>query len=376
MTKYVLCVCAVAALLAAQCGPSPKEFYHNARVMEEQGDFLKALELIEKAIEKDPENAEYIMNRGYYLSRLSRVEEAIQAYKKSYKLDDQPHVAYCLSELLAGIGRYKEAEPYSIVVVSGNTGFVPAVKLLTEIELALWKTENARQCIEALDVMKAGTEYLKKEMDRRNSIIKAGKIEQMRGIRNHLYLKTGTVMTGTGKDAGTGAEEALFTVVTDSIMSDVTGKMIASAEGSGVPIQRVVSFPFFGGNVITDALTKTAGAKFLDLSEDCRKLCVWICMENYSENRELKELISAIKSRGGCPYIFAFASSRPSVRRAEIGPDIAGIGGVAKIDTQSLSMQTITENIVKFLKSKETYTQSQNRFYSGIRSSIRIKEKR
>ena len=374
MKTYIL-LTAVLCLAIIQCAPSSREMYIAARNMEEKGDFPGALDSIDKALEHDPDNAEYLMSRGYYLSRIGRIEEAIASYRRSYKADDQPHVGFCLADLLAEAGRYKEAEPYAIVVVSGNTGFVPAVTLLTEIELALWKTENAEQCIQALDSLCVNTGYLKSEMKRRNAVKQADRIEEMRGIKNHVYLKTGTVLTGTSERTGTETEESLFAVADDRGMADVIARMSVLAEEYGEPVKNVISFPAPGGNVLTDILIKTAGAKFVRRTDTFTGLSVWVCMENYSENNKLRELVSAIRKQGGKPLLFSYAVSRSSLRKAVLGPHIAGIGGMVKIDT-SLHMSVIAEHIMKFIQQgSEAYIREQNTFYSGPRAHISIKKK-
>ena len=199
----------------------------------------------------------------------------------------------------------------------------------------------------------------------------------MRGIKNHLYMKTGTVLTGTSKDTGTETEESLFAVVDDEKMSDVLGRMTTLAREFGAPAERIISFPTPGGNSVTDALIKAAGAQFLKNTDPLKGLPVWICMENYTENSELKELYKVIKGQGGRPYIFAFAASRSALRQASLGPDIAGTGGLVKIDKEALNMQDIAKQIKQFSgPKKDAYIKEQMLFYSGVKADIKIKEKR
>jgi len=363
-------------LLLAGCASAPA-YYEKARTYEKQGDFTRALSMIERAAARDARNAEYHMLKGYYLSRLGRTEEAAAAYKRSYELKPEPHVAYCLAEILAADGRYIEAEPYAVRVVYHNSGFVPGLKLLCEVELALWKLDHARQCLDALDYLNAEAGALKRELARRRRV-KPEARPAAGGLKNYCYFKAGTILTGLPGAGKSVPGEPLLTVLNTEELADILGRMLATAQAFRVPVRYVTSFPASGGNMITSLLVRTAGAREVKDGTDITGRPVWICMENYDTEGDLARRAARIKARGGRPYVFSLGVSRSALRAAAAAPpDIGGVGGSVYLDERRINVEDAVRRVKQFLRGEAaSYRRAQLRFYSGDRGDVRIREKR
>lgn len=74
------------ALLIASCH-SAESYYEKAVKLGEQEKYTEAIALLDKALEKDPEYLDAIINHGFYNMNLSKNKEAITDFEKAVALD-------------------------------------------------------------------------------------------------------------------------------------------------------------------------------------------------------------------------------------------------------------------------------------------------
>jgi tetratricopeptide (TPR) repeat protein len=381
MKNLLLAVC-VFVLFLVQCTPASAKknpakapgYYAKALEYEESKDFIKARIEINKALEMDPDNPEYLLRKGLYLAMVGQVEEAVVWYKKSYKLKHDPAVAYSIAANLAILGKYADAEIYSILMAYKATDFIPNTKLLTEIELELWKLDRAQQCITALDEMEIDAVCFKKELKRRKSAKEKGSHLQMRGIKNHLYLKTGTITTGTSQEKGMEKDESVLTILNKELLADIIGYAVAVCRHFKVPVDIIIPAADKESAYAAEILGKVTGAVVVsDPADTIKGKHVWICVDNFISQKSIKELYASLKAKGKIPYIFSLAFPRSAARQCSTAPDITGLGGVVKFDAAALNKEAVVKRINTFLKNEaDAYVKEQALFYSGHREHIRL----
>ncbi len=72
---------------------SADEYYNQAFEYEEKGDLKKAIELLDKAIKKQPQFRPALLNRGYYKSELGNLNDGIKDYQKILEFDSDNTLA-------------------------------------------------------------------------------------------------------------------------------------------------------------------------------------------------------------------------------------------------------------------------------------------
>ncbi|WP_040254389.1 tetratricopeptide repeat protein [Psychroserpens mesophilus] len=72
---------------------SADEYYNQAFEYEEKGDLKKAIELLDKAIEKKSDFRPALLNRGYYKTELGNLDGGIMDYKNILKFDSDNTLA-------------------------------------------------------------------------------------------------------------------------------------------------------------------------------------------------------------------------------------------------------------------------------------------
>jgi len=111
--------------------------------------FEEALELYDKALSIDPENVHVLSNKGTTLSKLSRYEEAIECFDKALLLD--PENVYILSHkgtTLSELDRLEEALKFYDKALSSNPDHEHALRNKGATLSALDRNEEAIECYE------------------------------------------------------------------------------------------------------------------------------------------------------------------------------------------------------------------------------------
>ncbi|WCO03569.1 tetratricopeptide repeat protein [Psychroserpens ponticola] len=72
---------------------SADEYYNQAFEYEEKGDLKKAIELLDKSIEKQSDFRPALLNRGYYKTELGNLDGGIMDYKKILEFDSDNTLA-------------------------------------------------------------------------------------------------------------------------------------------------------------------------------------------------------------------------------------------------------------------------------------------
>jgi len=97
-------------LKAVELENNPEELYMMSSSLEWDGWYKTALKAINKALNIEPNNPEYVGCKGLILEDLKRYEEALVIYDKRIKLEpDWIEGYYDKGDLLNKLGRYREA---------------------------------------------------------------------------------------------------------------------------------------------------------------------------------------------------------------------------------------------------------------------------
>jgi tetratricopeptide (TPR) repeat protein len=92
---------------------SSNGFYRNGLVAfltERFGDYPQALELVQQALQSEPDNTELILTAANIYQRLGNHEVAIRAYREILKLKPRsPHIYDAIGYSLIFLGRYDDA---------------------------------------------------------------------------------------------------------------------------------------------------------------------------------------------------------------------------------------------------------------------------
>lgn len=83
--------------------------YHNALRLEKEGNYVMALHEYIAAIESDSTNRDAYLNLGALYSRMNRLGEAMDCYRKALELGDDYLVHFNMGSLLYKKGEYKQA---------------------------------------------------------------------------------------------------------------------------------------------------------------------------------------------------------------------------------------------------------------------------
>jgi Ca-activated chloride channel homolog len=112
----------------------------------ERGDYAEAVELYQRAIEQDPENARLHFNMGNALYELGRADEAKESYERFRNLTDnsveQSFADYNTGRMLADQGQYDEALEYFREALKKNPNDADAKH---NYELALRQQQEQEQ---------------------------------------------------------------------------------------------------------------------------------------------------------------------------------------------------------------------------------------
>jgi tetratricopeptide (TPR) repeat protein len=108
--KQVIFILTIILLLTSCDFKSAQDYLNEADKLSEQGKYKQAIELLDKAIEKDPKYLGAYINRGADKSALENYEEAIKDYKTVLDLDPNNTLAlYNIGNNYKRLGNYKTA---------------------------------------------------------------------------------------------------------------------------------------------------------------------------------------------------------------------------------------------------------------------------
>jgi len=85
------------------------ERFNNALRLEKEGNYVMAMHEYMAAIESDSSNREAYLNLGSLYSRMNRLGEAMECYRKALELGDDYLVHFNMGSLLYKTGEYKQA---------------------------------------------------------------------------------------------------------------------------------------------------------------------------------------------------------------------------------------------------------------------------
>ena len=103
----------ISILLLSSCGKSAEELLLEAEKYDEIGQYEKGIEILNQAIEKEPEYLGAYINRGAYKSSLKRYDDAISDYQKVLDLDPENTLAtYNIGNSYRLSGNLKKAKEY------------------------------------------------------------------------------------------------------------------------------------------------------------------------------------------------------------------------------------------------------------------------
>ncbi len=105
--RQLIFISFILILLAGCDFKSAEDYLNEAEKFENKGQYQKAITLLDKAIEKDPEYLGAYINRGADKSALGKYQEAINDYKEVIKLDSENTLA-----LFNIANNYKRLEDY------------------------------------------------------------------------------------------------------------------------------------------------------------------------------------------------------------------------------------------------------------------------
>ncbi len=89
--------------------PASLERFNNALRLEKEGNYIMAMHEYMAAIESDASNREAYLNLGSLYSRMNRLGEAMDCYRKALELGDDYLVHFNMGSLLYKTGEYKQA---------------------------------------------------------------------------------------------------------------------------------------------------------------------------------------------------------------------------------------------------------------------------
>lgn len=103
----------ISILLLSSCGKSAEELLLEAEKYDEIGQYEKGIEILNQAIEKDPEYLGAYINRGTYKSSLKKYKSAISDYQKVLELDPENTLAtYNIGNSHRQFGNLKKAKEF------------------------------------------------------------------------------------------------------------------------------------------------------------------------------------------------------------------------------------------------------------------------
>ena len=91
---FVLLIIVYLALLMWGFEKSSDYYYSEAQKLENEGKYKEAIELLDKAIEENPQNIYALMNRAVDKSLLGDYEGAIEDYSRIIKIDERNTLAF------------------------------------------------------------------------------------------------------------------------------------------------------------------------------------------------------------------------------------------------------------------------------------------
>ena len=87
MQKKIIYILIIQLLFYSCDFTSADEYFNQAYEYEEKGELTKAIELLDKSIEKQSDFRPALLNRGYYKTELGNLNEGIEDYKKILEFD-------------------------------------------------------------------------------------------------------------------------------------------------------------------------------------------------------------------------------------------------------------------------------------------------
>jgi len=110
-------------LLLSSCGKSVEELILEAEKYDEIGQYEKGIEILNKAIEKEPKHLGAYINRGAYKSSLKRFDSAVSDYQKVLELDPKNTLAtYNIGNSYRQSGNLKKAKEFYNLALNTKGG--------------------------------------------------------------------------------------------------------------------------------------------------------------------------------------------------------------------------------------------------------------
>ena len=113
MRMRITLISFISILLLSSCGKSAEELLMEAEKYDEIGQYERGIEILNLAIEKEPEYLGAYINRGAYKSSLKRFDNAVSDYQKVLDLDPENTLAtYNIGNSYRLSGNLKKAKEY------------------------------------------------------------------------------------------------------------------------------------------------------------------------------------------------------------------------------------------------------------------------
>lgn len=131
MQKTLFYIFILLVLLSFYDYTSAEEYYNEAFEYEETGNFKKAIESLDKAIDKKAKFRPALLNRGYYKTKIGDIKGGIDDYLKLLKFDPDNTFALC-----------NIANNYSMLEKHEDAILFYSKALQTEGALKSWASSN------------------------------------------------------------------------------------------------------------------------------------------------------------------------------------------------------------------------------------------
>ena len=159
-----------------------EKFFKIADEAQQEGDFVKALDNIEKCIEIEPENVHCLFSRALILAELDRADESLEVFEEIIEIDD-PEFASMLHYVYYSIGMiYDEME----VIDKALENFNRCIKLKPDFAEAhyqkgvcLFDIEENNKALESLNkALELESDYFEAVFARGHVYVEIGEIKK------------------------------------------------------------------------------------------------------------------------------------------------------------------------------------------------------
>jgi tetratricopeptide (TPR) repeat protein len=144
--RRALAAAALAALSAA-CSSVPRsdpQWYDEVMLDVSEGRNKDALELLDKVVEKKPDDPWAWANRGTVLLNLKRPEDAAMSYRRALQYQpNSPHLMTCMATAAYKYGRLLDAVDWADKALAADPGFAAAMAQKAQALKALKRDAEA-----------------------------------------------------------------------------------------------------------------------------------------------------------------------------------------------------------------------------------------